>query len=226
MTTALTTGSSYADLGLSPPTPEDRSVALAAASSKFPPYMQLYGANSNLVKENSEWMGCFGLVYSGNDGPSVNLGKSFDCVVLAARPKAMRLNPLTVVFQIDHPEYLKIKAECDNAPKGEMVGCFHGPEFLIWVPAQKVFVLYHCSNKTSRKEAGNLHAKMLQPITLKSKLIKAPKFSWHGPQCLACDTPLDPPEVNEENREIITRFNERVATLPEISDRVDTGRAR
>lgn len=210
MTTAIVPAN---ELGLIPQEQSDFAVVVAS-NTKFPPYVKLYGAQTEEVKDGSFPMGHFGLIFG--QEPPVDIGKEFDCVPLAWRPKAVRLEPQTIIFDQKHAEYAAIRDDAEAA-KGQMIGCMHGPEFLLWIPAQQELALYHLCSATARREAANFNKFLLKPISVKSKLIKNKKFSWHGPTVLSCSTPLDSVPLTADNRKVVEVFQNPKNVIPEVA---------
>lgn len=163
-------------------------------SSSFLPYVQLYGGNSDPVKEGKIAIGNHGLRVAKDQ--IEDLGKQFDCFAYSWRFKAMRIITGGDVFSYFNPkseEFQKVVADSETSDSG----CMYGPEFLIWIPQLSRFATYFFSSKTARRESPNMKVRMEEKTgcTVKSQLIKAKKHSWHGPVVTLCSAPMVLPDV-------------------------------
>jgi hypothetical protein len=172
-------------------------------SSSFLARIQLFGANSDAVKEEKIGQGRFGLVRSKDDVE--DLGKNLDCLPLAWRLKAMQIVDGEVFSNFDHQsdEFKRIQAESEEQDSG----CMYGVEFLLWLPELGVYVTYFLSSKSSRREAKPLRGLIGKGATIEAKLVKTKRYSWHAPKVVACSTPFselpDPNKMKEE----LAKFN-------------------
>jgi hypothetical protein len=165
-----------------------------AKANDFLPRFQLYGATSKEVKRGKIAMAHYGYV-QGDD--IVDCGTEVRCYVLGWRPKAMRISgdKVEAYFNPEHPEFKKIQ----NESKIKDTGALAGPEFLLWLGDQGVFVTFFMANKTMRREAPNVGAYMAKeneparPLTLKAQFIEKGEFSWHGPVITGCSIPVSQP---------------------------------
>jgi hypothetical protein len=171
----------------------DDNFALVAASSSFLPRLQLYGSNSEVVKEGKFPMGHYGLVRSKD--LIEDLTGEVSVLVLGWRPKAMQIETedITTLY---NPESSNFKEICTKSEEPNS-GCMYGPEYLVYIPKVKAFATFFMSSKTARREAPAVKALMGKMATLKAHLIKGKKFSWHGPQVLSCA--MSPDECDDEN---------------------------
>ena len=160
-----------------------------AGSASFLPRVMLMGGNSKLVQTGDMTPGCYALIKGSNDN-FVDLGREFNFLALAWRPKAMDVSDTEDVVSVYDNESEDFKAIVVKSATSDS-GCMYGPEFLIWVPEQG-FATFFMSSKTSRREAPNLLpiAKIGGAATLKSQLIKTKKFNWHGPVVTSCTEPF------------------------------------
>lgn len=159
----------------------------------FMPYVSLYGANSEIVKEGKFQMGHFALV----DGKNlIDLGEQVVMFFLARRPKAMTYKPEVASFyDTDSDEFKDIMTRCEtqqNANAG------FGVEFFVYIPKVQRFALYFLGNRTGRNECPNIINYMAngKPVALvqKSVLLKNTKGTWHGPSTQQIDQPVEIPE--------------------------------
>lgn len=163
-----------------------------AKSSSFLPYVTLYQATANLVKEKKFNMGEFGLVRSGDQVPE-KLSDVFDAVILGWRPKAMSVQGVDVKAAFNPKSALFMDIQKKSADPNS--GCFFGPEFLIYIPQIKTFACFLFGSITARGEAASVVARMGQAVTFKVTLRKNKKNqTWYGPVAVPCLTPFDMPE--------------------------------
>lgn len=183
------------------------------------PRIQLNGSGSALVKEDKIKQGYYSLTT--DKETFVDLTNSFDCLVISWRPKAMRIDGETVisVHNPQSPEFEKIVSDSEQPDSG----CMYGPEFLIWVKGPSKFATFFMSSKTMRREAPNLKTLIGKAATVRSKLIKTQKYSWHGPVVGPCSTPFDIPALDEIKDQASKFANPSEKSAEEAKD---DGRAR
>lgn len=200
----------------------EETFALIVKSGDYLPRCQLFGSNTNACKEGKIPIAHFGIVP--NKETIIDIGERFDCAVLGWRPRAIRINGDSIDNYYDpkDKEFIKVQEESDVKDSG----CMFGPEFLLWIPAEKQFVLMHFNNKTARRVAPEMLGKVGKAATLKSKLIKTDKYTWHGPEILACTTPIAPLPTAEEVMAQVEKFNNPVASTTETIDPKDAAAAR
>jgi hypothetical protein len=155
-----------------------------ATAADYLPRIQLYGSNSKAVKSELINVGRFGIPRSQDE--IEDLGKSFECLPLAWRPKAMEITSdgIIVNYQAKSAEFDRIKQEAGGSDTGAMAGI----EFLIWLPDQKEFVTYFLSSKSARREARPLRSKIGKATTLFAELVETAKYSWHVPKVRGSST--------------------------------------
>lgn len=133
-----------------------------------------------------------------------DLGPSIDVLPLAVREKALDTNqePPLAVFDPEDPVYQDIVARSSEVDSG----CMYGPSFLLFERTTGNFYEFFCGNKSARAEAGKfapfmpvseeaakaygIKAQAPQPLTLRSKYIERPRYSWHVPEVTKCSTPF------------------------------------
>jgi len=171
----------------------------ALASSSFLPRVQLFGSNSNAVKEDKIGKGRYGLVRSKDS--IEDLGPSMNCIPLDFRWKAMQITESAIVsvYDMKSEAFKKLQTTADTVKDS---GCMWGPEFLIWLPDQACFATFYLSSISSRREAKPIRSMFGFGCTLSAELIKKAKYVWHAPKSARCLTPLVPPGVAELNEEI------------------------
>lgn len=197
----------------------EETFALIAKSGDYLPRCQLFGGNSEACKEGKIAIAHFGIVP--NKDTIVDIGAEFNCAVLGWRPRAIRLNGDTIdnYYDAKDKEFIKIQEESEVKDSG----CMFGPEFLLWIPQTSQFVLFHMNNKTSRRVAPELLGKIGKAATIKSKLIKTDKYTWHGPEVLTCSSPLAPLPTAEDVMAQVNKFNNPVASTTETIDPKEAG---
>lgn len=184
---------------------DDKTFAGVSSQGNFLPRVQLFGANSNAVKEAKIPMAHYGLVRGSKD-EIIDLGAECQVVILGWRPLALKIdkaeNTVTSVFNPKSPEFKKFTELSDVKDSG----CLFGPQFLVYVPQEKAFATLYMASKTARRAAGEVKAFMGKAATLKSELIKTPKYVWHGPVTTPCSMAFDLP-AESEIVEIARKFN-------------------
>lgn len=191
----------------------------ALLKSSFLPRLQVCGSSTDVVKEAKVTMGAYGLVY--DKTRCVDLSKEIDILVLAFRPKALRIpkdgtNPLSYFNRLS-PEFKRVQDES----KIKDSGCMFGLEFLVYVPKTEEFATFYLGSFSARKEAPSLLLQMKKnpdgterdgygpaKVTCKTTLTKNKKGqSWHIPQFFSCSSDLSSlPETGDVVEEV-KKFN-------------------
>lgn len=190
-----------ADLPMSPYTQNEKAWGEIATASSFLKRIQLYTGSSPAIAAGLIQPGHYGLVESKDN--VLDLGVSFDCLPIAWRFKAMEFGEAVIsVYNPEASEFKRIQSKAETADSG----CSYGPEFLIWLPTNKMFVSYFMNSKTSRREAGKLKDNLRAATTLRVNLIKRGKQMWHGPIITICSTPLPALPGENEVLDAATKF--------------------
>jgi hypothetical protein len=200
----------------------DEALLAVSESGGFLPRVQLYGGNSDAVKEGKIGVANYGLV-RGKDQLE-DLGKEVDVLVIAGRVKALDIsNTDAIVTSYDH----KSDTFKDIAGRSgtQNSGCMFGPEYLIYVPSAKSYATFFLSSPTARREARSIHARLRKAATLKSQLIVGKKFKWHGPVITPCTTPFELPPVEEMTKQAEAFLNPKT-TGPELATESKEGEER
>lgn len=174
---------------------DDKMFGEVITAASYLPRVQLFGGNSDAVKEGKIGVGRFGLVRTKD--AIEDLTAEVAVFPVTYRFKAIQIldgnvlsyhNPKTDEFQD-----IQAKSEVKDS------GCMYGVEFLIWVPSSNTFATFFLSSKTSRRQAGPLRElqQSRQAATLKVELITKGKFKWHGPVVVACSSPINMPPIEE-----------------------------
>lgn len=149
---------------------------LAVSSATFLPRLQLFGANSELVKKGKFPMAHYGVVTQKDQAE--DLGPEVEIIPIAWRPKAMRLIDTPVsYFNPKSEDFMSVQKDSEQPNSN----CMYGPEFLIWIPALQRFGTYFMSSKTARRQAPELRALLGCGAVLGCQLIETKQYSWHGP---------------------------------------------
>lgn len=172
--------------------------------------VQLFGSNSLEVKKGEIPCGVFAIV----DGSETKvMGKTFDCLVLDWRPKAIRIEPvMEILYDSTCAEFKKIQAE--STVKDSK--CMCGIEFLLYIPKEG-FIPYYLSNKSSMYEAKPLKALIGKAATIKTILIEGKEFSWHAPKVSSCSVPITDIPKPEDVAAEITAFRTPQAKMAEMA---------
>jgi hypothetical protein len=78
----------------------------------------------------------------------------------------------------------------------------YGPEYLVYLVAEKKFATFFYSNPTLRREGGTTKGLMGQCVTFEKKLIKQNSRSWFGIKVYPSKTPHEMPSVDEMKAEV------------------------
>lgn len=199
----------------------DNALVVANNQDYFPRIKLCQGNAKEVLKEFVAKGGNYALVKGKDD--IEDLGNSIDLVICSGRPKAMRTgDQIITVFEEDSDEFKKIMAES----KTKDSGCFYGPEYLVYIPAAGTFATLFLNNPTMRREAGAVHARLKCAATLSTHLIETEDYSWFGPKCGDCSSPLDLPELDEIKATVDKFENEKSSQIQTVDDKNDSGRER
>lgn len=196
---------------------QDAAALSAGTSLLYFPRIKLCQGNAKEVQKKLVASGGnFALISAKTDVE--DLGDNFEMVICAGRAKALRTKGVIMSFfdQTDD-EFKKIREES----KDKDSGCMYGPEYLVFLPSvgdDGTFATFFLSNPTMRRESKSFHARLRKAATVTSLLIETAKFSWFGPLCGDCSTPLDLPK-SEVFDEAIERFqNEKASQIETVDD--------
>lgn len=192
-----------------------------AKSGDWLPRVQLFGGENRTVKSGKFPIGHFGLVKDSNT-PPLDLGESFDAVLVAWRPKAMQFGDDDNVnswFDVESAEFKSAMAQADADSRS---GYAYGPEFLLWMPSLQKFTTFFCGNKTLRREAGNTRSMMQRFVTFKAKFIETKEYAWHGMVTVECSVPPSAVPTPEELKEQYDKFVNPPKTAVKEKDEAPT----
>jgi hypothetical protein len=176
-----------------------------SSSGNWLPRLALFGGNSDAAKEGKVPIGHYGLVTAKDQ--LVVLGPAVDVLVISWRPTAIDTRSEDTVVSSHDKNSELFKSIQDQADNVKDSGCMYGPEFLVYIPAVKKFATFLLGSKSFRREALPLSELMTKAATIRSKLVKTERFSWHVPVVTACTTPFDTIPPLEEIAEKAELFN-------------------
>jgi len=178
-------------------------------SGDYLPRLQLMTSASEKCKSGEFPINHYALIRDQNFD---DLGEAIDLLVVTWRPKALEIGEEVVsVFDPEHAEFKRIQDKSSEADSG----CMYGPEYLMYIPAKKMFATFFCGSKSARREAPNIQNKLGQAATLKAKKIETKKYTWFAPSCTICSTPFEAPDT-EELKKAVEKFNNPPATSVEV----------
>ncbi|TRZ53742.1 MAG: hypothetical protein D4S01_00690 [Dehalococcoidia bacterium] len=179
---------------------------LVTSSKAYLPRLQLMTSNSASCKAGDFPVNHYARVH---DSAELDLDVTVDCLVCAWRPLALETqaeNGVNAFYDPKSDDFIRVQAAADVKTSGDEInGNLYGPQFLLWLPAQKEFVAFFMSSPTARRASPSVKALIGKAATLGSKKIVGKKFSWFGPTCIECSTPFEMP-TEDEARQAMTDF--------------------
>ncbi len=143
----------------------------------FLPRLQLFQGSSNEVKRKEIGIGTWGVIKGKK--VEIKLGDSFLFVPCAYRLKAMEFGAKVLSYfdpKTDAYQLVKEKSKEKNSK------CACGPEFLVWLPEQELFVTLYCTNTTFKNAAPTLRGMLNKLVSADVEYIEGSEHSWHGPK--------------------------------------------
>jgi hypothetical protein len=189
-------------------------LAAITSSAEFLPRLQLLTSNSKKVKSGelpaNHYYLITGQVYK-------QLGKSIDVHVCSWRPKAVEMGEQVLSnFDPSSAEFQRIK----DAAQIKDSNCMYGPEFLLWIPSEKAFCTFFMGSKSSRRDAPSIAEGLPKSVTLSSRLVETPKYTWFTCSSAPCSTPIEPPPVEDLATEL-EKFNNPKSSVVEKAEDTD-----
>jgi len=199
------------------------------SGADFLPRLQLMTANSAPCKAGEFPTNHYARVA---DNEFRDLGDTVDVIVCSWRPMALEQDDEDGVIVVYDPkaddtgkptgEFARIQKKADSAG---MNGCMYGPQFLVWVPSANEFMTFYMASKTARRAAPAVKARMYKAATLGSRKIETKDYTWFGPTCQACSTPLETPDEASLMEEI-NKFTNPPEPAVETVEEDESGRER
>jgi hypothetical protein len=180
----------------------EEELSTVSSDSSFLPRIQLMTSRSKPCEAGKFPINHFSLVQGQQN---TDLGETVDVLPLVYRPKALDTNETIIQsYTPASDQFQRIMAKAGEKDSG----CMYGPEYLCWIPSQKVFATLFFSSATMRNEAPAMKSRQGKPCTLKPQHIDPPKskFSWWSTQVLPCSTPFEMP-TREALIEATTKYN-------------------
>jgi len=185
-----------------------------STSGKYLARLQLMTSNSKQCKDGTFPINHFALI---KDNLYKDLGSTVDVLIVAWRPKALRLDePVISIFDPQDPQFKQIAEDSEE----QNSKCMYGPEYLVWIPVVTQFALFFMGSKSARRESANMNARLLKAGTLKPKKIETKQRTWFCPTATPCTTPFDLPSADDIKQEK-EKFDNPPKSLVEEAD--DTG---
>lgn len=190
------------------------------SSGSFLPRLQLMSAASDLCKKGQFPINHYAFITGQSH---VDVGAEVDILVIAWRPKAMKIGgeDVLVSYNPDSDLFRQIQVESN----GKDSGCMYGPEFLVYIGSEKKFATLFLGSKSARKEGDNVRARLGKLATMKSQFIEWKSYAWQAPTCIACNTPFDLPSTEEIMAEA-DKFNNPTEGVEPEKAQTTSGRAR
>lgn len=200
---------------------EDFAIA-STSGAEFLPRIQLMSSNSEKCKAGEFPVNNFALI----DGEEYkDIGKEVDAVLITRRPKAIEFGeqPLS---SYDPRSELFESISARAAEKDS--GCMYGTEYLLWLPAQKVFATFFYGSASARRECKTVNQFVGHGVTFKAKKISTAKYTWFIPTCVECTslTSNDLPEEDKINSETDRFINPPAPPKIEMAEEAPTDRER
>jgi hypothetical protein len=182
-------------------------------SSSFIGRIQLMTDASMIVKKNEFEKNHFALI-KGKD--HVDLGPELNFLPISKRRKALENSPkgLTIVYDKEDPEYIRIKETASEKNSGRM----YGWDYLVWLPETKQFATFFCGTISTRRESKHIRHNMLEWLTLRPHFAEPSKpggFAFWHPQVVVSTATFDPPEAEAAQKEK-EKFDNPTPVMPEV----------
>lgn len=198
---------------------DDSLWADAVASTSWMPSLRLVSAKSTKLTNPPASLkaGNFYLIKNSNGVGSQDFGKSVVIIPVASRYKAVeevtveKKTKFVNYFDPKSPDYIRVR---ETAQGAGLTGCFHGPEFLVWVDGAGDlgggWAHLHCSNKTARNTATEMQKYVGKNTTLKlvSYMAEGPKFQWEAYSAEPTIVQLQALPTVEDVRERMQKFSD------------------
>lgn len=161
-----------------------------AAGNWMPSLRQISSRSTKLTSPPASLTaGNFYYMRNSNGVGAQDLGRSVIIVPVASRYKAVEEKTDRAgskYFNYFDPASEDYKRVRQTAEGPGLTGCFHGPEYLVWVDGAGElgggWAHFHCSNKTSRNSSADIEKHVGKNKTLKLSFYMAEggKFQWEA----------------------------------------------
>ena len=152
-----------------------------------------------------------------------DLGKEVDALLLSLRATAMQFSDDGFIICHDqaHGEFDRIKSETNVKDSGAS----YGHEYLVWLPADRVFALFFCGSKTSRKLGLKMEKHLGEVITLTSQKIVTKKFEYFSNDFKYVEGAVVTNHPSKEDYEAtVAKFDSEKGNVPELAIANKSGR--
>lgn len=183
-------------------------------SSGFLPYLALFIASSEPVKDGKVSMNSYALARGSDEFDE--LGKEIDVLIINRRPKALDLSDKDNIRSSFDPSselFAEIKGKAQNVQNSR---CMFGMEFLVWIPSRKEFATFFMGSSTARNESRRVNELLGRKCTLKSRKIESNQYTWFGPLATPCSAIFDMPELEQTIKVQEEFLNPREKTGAEV----------
>ena len=192
----------------------------ALSGSGFLARLQLMTSASPECKSGAFPINNYALV-SGSD--LQNIGPRVEVIAFCGRTKALDMSgdkvisnftPAIVDGKITNAEFLDIAVR-SGMPDSK---CMFGPEYLVWLPAQKSWATLFFGSKTMRNEAPKMSRLVGQPTTLTSQRIANKKYEWFSLAISPSNVPPANMPTAADATAQIQRFKDEQVREEEVAD--------
>ena len=188
--------------------------------SAFLPYIKLMTGSSELCKDGTIPTNHYAL-FQGKK--YTDLGEAITAYVVVWRPKAMQFGD---DFIVSYEETCDTFKRIQEKMPVKNSGCMAGPEFLLWVPSIKKFVLFFMGSISANYEAPNMADRIKKMVRLTSHKITKAKNTWFAPSCLPCEEVPDTYPTTEDFNSTVQSFQNPVTSDVELAEEQGTSRER
>lgn len=175
------------------------------------PRLQLCTSQAELCKSGAVPVNNYVIVVGRNSHKV--LGQNVDIVPIMFRSTAMQTgDDLTITHDRESDLFGKLVALSGVQDSGAM----YGPEFLVWIPSEKIFATLFCGSKTARNMAASIFENLTKMATMGSVKISGKKNVWYGMTCEASNAPcLNQPDLEELNKQIASFKDDKGTVEPQ-----------
>ncbi len=190
---------------------------LTTISNDYLPYITVTQALSGTVDEGIATSGDLVLESAGVATVLAKKGVPLNIVFCYAHPKAVRLSDMATSFDVNSSLYKELAAIGGKFGSGVMIG----PEYLVYLPDQQKFAVWHFNSKTLARLVSTAETFKGKSAIVKTKLIESKGYKWYGPELSESVTPHTPfarEELEAANKKF-TNDGSNGAKVPETPER-------